>query len=502
MSSGVIYLDNAASTPVDPGVAALMHDVLTGPAFGNPSAATHEAGLGAARLIARARAQVAALIGAEPAQIIFTSGATEADNLAVLGTARALAHRGRHIVSARTEHKAVLDALKRLEREGWVVSWLAPGPEGVVTPEAVASALRPDTVLVTLMHVNNETGIVQDIAAIGAVCRERGIVFHTDAVQGAGRLPLDVSALPVDLLTLSAHKLHGPKGIGALYVRAGMRAPLQPLLFGGGQEGGLRSGTQPTHQIAGFGLACELASDQLADQQARISALRDRFLDGLSGLAGVRINGIQAPRVPHIVSVCFDDVNGESLVAALPGVAVATGAACNSAQAEPSGVLRALGCSVLEAESSLRFSFGRFTTAAEVDAAAEQVREAVAQVRSQSPARGWPEAEVTGTGEAYGSVVRGEVGGPAQDTWIRFQVGLRGDTVTGARYRVRGCPHTVAAVAWVAGHLAGRSRGDAVPGTPQDWARELGTPVEKLGQLLLVEDALRAALASPPGHGL
>lgn len=494
--SGPVYLDNAASTPVDPRVAALVHEVLTGGAFGNPSAVTHAPGREAALWIEKARGQVAALVGARPEQIVFCSGATEADNLAILGTVQALAHRGRHVISARSEHKAVLDALKRLERDGFTVTWLAPGPGGAITAEAVAAALRADTVLVSLMQVNNETGIVQDIAAIGSVCHERGVVFHTDAVQGAGRLPIDAATLPVDLLTLSAHKMHGPKGIGALYVRAGRRAPLAPLLAGGGQEWGLRPGTQPTHQIAGFGLACELAEAALAAEALRITQLRDRLLAGLEGVAGVHINGEQAPRVPHILNLRFDDVNGESLVAALPGLAVATGAACDSARGEPSAVLRTLGLSAREAESSLRLSFGRFTSLSDIDAATTQLRQALAQLRARSPARGWPDE-----GQWGDQVARGEAGSETSDTWVRISLRLQDDIVTEARYRVRACPHTVAAVDWLIARLPGRSRAEAVPGTPHDWVRTLGTPVEKLGQLLLVEDALMAALAQPPRNG-
>ena len=291
----------------------------------------------------------------------------------MLGTVRARAPGPRHIVSARTEHKAVIDPVRQLVREGATVTWLAPGADGRASPQAVAAALRPDTALVSLMHVNNETGVIQDIEGIGAACRARGVPFHVDAAQSAGRLPLDLSRLPVDLLSVSAHKLYGPKGIGALFVRAGLRAPLVPLMFGGGQESGLRPGTLPTHQICGFGLACELAGAALAQEAGQMQRWRDQLWARLESLGGVTINGAQAPRVPHILNVSFAGVDGESLVSALPGIAVATGAACNSAQGEPSYVLRALGRSAREAESALRFSFGRFTTAADIEAAAVAV---------------------------------------------------------------------------------------------------------------------------------
>ena len=385
--AGRHYLDNAATTPVDPAVIAHMCAALGAEGcFANPSSSAHAAGRAAAQRVELARAQVARLIGALPAQIVFTSGATEADNLAVLGTARALAPQCRHIISARTEHKAVLDAVRQLAREGFSITWLQPEADGRVTAQAVAAALRADTALVSLMHVNNETGVIQDIQAIGEVCRERAVVFHVDAAQSVGRVPLDVSRLPVDLLSLSAHKIYGPKGVGALFVRAGRKAPLTPLMFGGGQESGLRPGTLPTHQIAGFGLACELAGAAREADSARIVQWRDRLWSRLESLGGVTINAERAPRVPHILSVSFEGVDGESLVSALPELAVSTGAACNSALGEPSYVLRALGRTVRQAESALRFSFGRFNTDEDIEAAAVQVRAVVQRLRAVSPA--------------------------------------------------------------------------------------------------------------------
>jgi cysteine desulfurase len=517
-----VYLDNAATTPMDPLVLAQLRDCLGEEgSFANPSAIAHAAGRAAAQRIAFARAQVARLIGAAPEQIFFTSGATEADNLAVLGTARALAPGRRHVISARTEHKAVLDAVRQLAREGCSVTWLPPDATGRITPQTLAAALRPDTALVSLMHVNNETGVIQDIQGIGEVCQANGVLLHVDAAQSAGRLPLDLSRTPVDLLSLSAHKIHGPKGIGALFVRAGVKAPLTPLMFGGGQQSGLRPGTLPTHQIVGFGMACELAAAALQTDGARIAQLRDRLWSRLESLGGVTINGEGAPRVPHILNISFAGVDGESLVSALPDVAVASGAACNSALGEPSYVLRALGRSVREAESALRFSFGRFTTTADIDAAAVQVTQAVQRLRALSPGTAAePPAftdltplavqadtlspavralfsRLSGAGtlaDSAGCVLRGEAGQQSGEAWVRLHLLVRDDTVIQARFQALGCPHTLATVSWLTSQLTGRKRSEAQPGSPADWARTLEVPVEKLGRLLLIEDALHAAL--------
>jgi cysteine desulfurase len=521
-SFGDHYLDNAATTPVDPAVIAQMCACLGAEGwFANPSSSAHEAGRAAAQRVELARAQVGRLIGARPEQIVFTSGATEADNLAVLGTARALAPQRRHLISARTEHKAVLDALRQLTREGFSVTWLQPDADGRVAAPAVAAALRPETALVSLMHVNNETGVIQDIQAIGELCRERAVLFHVDAAQSVGREPLDVSRLPVDLLSLSAHKIYGPKGIGALFVRAGRKAPLTPLMFGGGQQSGLRPGTLPTHQIAGFGLACELAGAALQADRVRITQWRDQLWSRLESLGGVTINGKRAPRVPHILNVSFDGLDGESLVSALPGLAVSTGAACNSALGEPSYVLRALGRTVRQAESALRFSFGRFNTDADIEAAAELVRAAVQRLRAVSPAAQAPVmpatlavqgatlgpmvrelfARLDGAGSleaAPGTVLRGEAGQESGEVWVRLHLRVHADTVIEARFQALGCPHTLATASWLAMQLAGRKRLEAQPGSPHTWAESLQVPVEKLGRLLLIEDALHAALQQWP----
>jgi cysteine desulfurase len=537
-----VYLDYAATTPVDPAVAQAMTQCLTAEgAFANPSS-SHAPGRAAAALVEHARAQVASLIGAFVEEIIFTSGATESNNLAVLGVARANADRGRrHIVTSRIEHNAVLDPCRRLEREGFRVTYLTPDGAGRVDPGCVSSALRSDTVLVSIMHVNNEIGVIEDIAAIGEICRARGIPFHTDAAQSAGRLELNLRELPVDLLSLTAHKIYGPKGIGALYARRAARALIKPQSFGGGQEGGLRPGTLPTHQIVGFGVAAELASRSLHPEHERLAALRDRLWSGLADVGGLHLNGELAPRVPHILSVSFEDVDGESLIAALPSLAVSTGSACHSASGEPSAVLRALGRGTRLAESTLRFSLGRFTTREELDHAGQEVCREIARLRAVCPrgtkarldmaspgpmkkgahsARLLPVAasarpptpdsasqverlfrELPGAGvipEGAGTVLHGEAGGPSEEVWVRFHLLVDGDSVKDARFEARGCPHTLATAAWLSGELRGRRREDALRSGPEAWARILGVPVEKLGRLLVIEDALSASLRSWP----
>jgi cysteine desulfurase len=489
-----IYLDYAATTPVDPRVVAAMSACLGVEAdFGN-AASSHGFGRTAAAHIARARAQVAGLIGAAADEIVFTSGATESDNLGVLGIARANADRGRHLVTSRTEHKAVLDPCRRLEKEGFSVSYLTPERSGLIPAAAVAAALRRDTQLVSIMGVNNETGVLQDLAAIGAVCRARGVAFHSDLAQAAGKVPLDMAAVPLDLASFTAHKLYGPKGVGALYVRRAAQHLLQPVMFGGGQESGLRPGTLATHQIAGFGAACELAARELAPEAARLLALRERLWRALTELPGTHLNGAAAPRVPGILNVSFEGVDGESLVAGLQELAVSTGAACNSASAEASYVLRALGRDAQLAASSLRFSLGRYTSEADVEVAAGAVRREVERLRALSPAAGnaaahpaWARSVVAGE-----ALVSGEAGGPQEETWVRFHLLVEGDTVKDARFQALGCPHTLDVAAWLCGELRGRRRTALVPGTPADWAEARAVPLQKLGRLLVVEDALRA----------
>ena len=487
-ASQPIYLDYAASTPVDPAVADAMASCLREEGGrGNPSS-QHLYGRRAAQRIEAARAEVADLIGAHPQEIVFTSGATESDNLAILGAARAGAGRGRHVISSRIEHKAGLDPCKRLEQEGFAVTLVSPARTGRIDPAAVAAALRPDTTVVSIMWVNNETGVIQDVAAIGALCRERGVLFHTDAAQAVGKFALEVRALPIDLMSFTAHKLYGPKGIGALYVRAGVRPWVLPLTFGGGQEHGMRPGTLPTHQIVGFGAACVRARVALEreGEAQRIMSLRERLWGELSPLEGALLNGEGTARIPGILNVSFEGVEGESLLHGLSELALSSGSACNSASAEPSYVLRALGRDRELAQSSLRLSFGRFTREAEIDAAAAAIRREVRRLRALSPACEIP----IGRGEC-GAQVLGEAGGPGREVWIRFRLQVREGIVHDASYRVYGCPHTLAAAAWLAGLVRGRSRDSLIPGTPSEWARALEVPVEKLGRLLTLEDALR-----------
>lgn len=492
MGSDPIYLDYAATTPVDPSVAAAMAECLTTAGdFGNAASATHVFGRRAAARVENARVQVAALIGAEPDEMTFTSGATESNNLAILGMARSNSDRGRHIITTRIEHKAVLDPCKRLEREGFSVTYLTPDRQGRVEIASLEAALRADTILVSVMCVNNEIGVIQDVGAIGALCRERGVAFHTDAAQAVGKIPIDVRTLPVDFLALTGHKIYGPKGAGALYVRRASRPLLKPLFFGGGQERGLRPGTLPTHQIVGLGAACGLATRVLAADQERLTALRERLWEGLASLGGVHLNAGGAPRVPGILNVSFEGVEGESLVTSLSGLALSTGSACNSASEEPSYVLRSLGRDTQLAQSSLRFSLGRFTTPADVDFAIETVRREVSRLRALSPAAEDASIEA----DRADSVLTGEAGGLGQDAWVRFRLTVVGDTVKAARFKAYGCPHTVNVAQWLTDQLPGRKYDQGVPGQPSSWAETLGVPVDRLGRLLVVEDALLACFA-------
>jgi cysteine desulfurase len=478
-----IYFDYAATTPVDPAVAQAMACSLSAAdGIGNASSITHPFGRRVAGRIERARTEVAALIGAGPEEIIFTSGATESNNLAILGAARANAHRGRHLVSARTEHKAVLDPLRALEKEGFTLTLVSPDRTGRIATEVVAAALRADTILTSIMLVNNEIGVIQDVAAIASLCRSRGVLFHSDAAQAAGKIPLEVQSLPLDFMSITAHKLYGPKGIGALYVHREARARLQPLLFGGGQERGLRPGTLPTHQIVGFGAACDLARRALPAEHARLAGMRERLWRGLAPLGGVHANGEGAPTVPGILNVSFEGVEGESLVGGLRELALSTGSACNSASAEPSYVLRALGRDMQLAQSSLRLSFGRFSAPEHIDVAVAAIGREVTRLRRLSPASEVPGGPVT---EAVG-----EAGGPGQEVWIRFRLKVRAGVVTSALFKAYGCPDTLAVTAWVTERLRGRGRADLAPGTPAEWAETLAVPTEKLGRLLVVQDAL------------
>ncbi len=390
MPAAPVYLDYAATTPVDSRVAARMAACLTREGtFGNPGS-SHDYGDAAKAMVEAARAQVAAAVGADPADIIWTSGATEANNLALFGVATYYRDFGRHVVTVRTEHKAVLDPCRELERRGWRVTYLVPGRGGVLDPEQVAAALQSDTVLVSVMHVNNEIGVIQDIAAIAGVCARHGTArLHVDAAQSVGKCPLDFSSLGLDLLSLSAHKAYGPKGAGALVISRKRGVQLQPLQFGGGQERNLRPGTLATHQVVGMGAAFALATAAREQEVERIAPLRDRLWDGLEALGGVLRNGEPARTVAHLLNVSFEDVEGESLLAAVrPSIAVSTGSACTSAAQEPSYVLRALGRHEHLAQSSLRFSLGRFSTEADIDAALAAVAQAVRRLRRIAGHRG------------------------------------------------------------------------------------------------------------------
>lgn len=379
-----IYLDNAATTPVDPVVLEHMLPWL-GARFGNPASTSHAYGWDAEEAVEQARAQVAGLVGVQPREIVWTSGATESDNLALKGVAQFHAGRGRHIITVCTEHKAVLDACRTLEQQGFELTVLPVQADGLLAPGALEDALRPDTILVSIMHVNNEIGVIQDIAALGAVCRERGVLFHVDAAQSAGKLPIDLSRLPVDLMSFSAHKVYGPKGIGALYVRRAREVRLTAQMHGGGHERGMRSGTLPTHQIVGMGAAFARAAELMAEEHRRLQGLQQRLWQGLQGLEGVLLNGSAARRVPHNLNISVPHVEGEALIMALEGLAVSSGSACTSASLEPSYVLKALGRSDALAHASLRISLGRFTTEQDIDTAIAIITQQVARLRALSP---------------------------------------------------------------------------------------------------------------------
>jgi len=381
-----IYFDYSATTPVDPRVAEEMCKCLTPDGiYGNPASRSHAFGWAAEKLVAEARHNVAALINADPKEIVFTSGATESDNLAIKGAAHFYQKNGKHIITCKTEHKAVLDTCRHLEREGFEVTYLAPESNGLIKLEKLKAALRDDTILVSIMHVNNEIGVIQDIAAIGELCRERKIIFHVDAAQSAGKVPIDMEALKVDLMSFSAHKIYGPKGIGALYVRRKPRVRLEAQMHGGGHERGMRSGTLATHQIVGMGEAFRIAKEEMAADNERVRMLRDRLLKGLEDIEEVYINGDMQQRVPHNLNISFNFVEGESLMMALKDLAVSSGSACTSSSLEPSYVLRAIGRNDELAHSSIRFSLGRFTQEEEIDFAIKEIRNNIDKLRELSP---------------------------------------------------------------------------------------------------------------------
>ena len=379
-----IYLDYSATTPVDPRVAQKMITFLTDE-FGNPASRSHAYGWAAEAAVEEARAQVAALVNCDPKELVWTSGATESINLAVKGAAHFYKDKGRHLVTVKTEHKATLDTMRELEREGYEVTYLDVDEQGMVPLAKFEAALRPDTIVASVMLVNNEIGVIQDIPGMGEICRKRGIVFHVDAAQATGKLPIDLSALKVDLMSFSAHKTYGPKGVGALFVRRKPRVRIEAQMHGGGHERGMRSGTLPTHQIVGMGEAFRIAKAEMAAENERIRALRDRLWKGLSTMEEVYLNGDMEHRVPHNLNVSFNYVEGESLIMSIKDIAVSSGSACTSASLEPSYVLRALGRSDELAHSSIRFTIGRFTTEADVDYAIDLIKRKVATLRERSP---------------------------------------------------------------------------------------------------------------------
>ena len=377
----IVYLDYAATTPVDPRVIEVMTPLFGADGdFGNPSSG-HVAGRRSMGHVERATEQLAALLGCRPDELVWTSGATESDNLAIAGAAHYRADRGRHLISMPTEHKAVSDVFHVLEKKGFEVTWLRPDETGVLDPAVLGAAIRPDTQLASIMHVNNETGVIQDIAALGAICRERDVLFHVDAAQSVGKLPLDLAAMPVDLLSTTAHKVYGPKGVGALYIADRPGCVVEPLVFGGGQQGGRRPGTLAVPLIAGFGAAANLAMSEMQANREHLQSLNDRLWRGIRDVAGIVRNGAASHTFPGILNVSVEDVEGESLLLALEPLCVATGSACNSKSQEPSSVLRALGRSDLLAQSAIRFSFGRPTTPQQVDFAVDRYRDAVGRLR-------------------------------------------------------------------------------------------------------------------------
>ena len=379
-----IYLDYSATTPVDPRVAERMIPYLT-EKFGNPASRSHAFGWETEKAVEQAREEVAGLVNCDPREIVWTSGATESDNLAIKGAAQFYKGKGKHLITVRTEHKAVLDPMRELERQGFEVTYLDPETNGLLDLEKFAAAIRPDTILASVMHVNNEIGVIQDIDTLGELCRARGVLFHVDAAQSTGKAPIDLSRLKVDLMSFSAHKTYGPKGIGALYVRRKPRIRIEAQMHGGGHERGMRSGTLATHQIVGMGAAFRIAAEEMATENERIRYLRDKLWAGISTLDEVHLNGDMLRRVPHNLNASFNFVEGESLMMAIKDLAVSSGSACTSASLEPSYVLKALGRSDELAHSSIRFSIGRFTTEEDVDYAVQLIHKHVSKLRELSP---------------------------------------------------------------------------------------------------------------------
>lgn len=515
-----IYLDYGATTPVDPRVVQAML-VWLGAHFGNPASGSHAWGQEAAEAVEQARAHVADLIGAQPRDIVWTSGATESINLALKGAAQFYQDKGKHLITLKTEHKAVLDTMHELERQGFEVSYLDVQPNGLLDLAQLEAAIRPDTILASVLFVNNEIGVVQDVAAIGALCRAKGVLLHVDAAQATGRVAIDLASLPIDLMSMTAHKTYGPKGVGALYVRRKPLVRLQAQIHGGGHERGMRSGTLPTHQIVGMGEAFRLAKAQMAQDLAHASALQQRLyqgLQGLQGLAQMRINGDQSQHVPQNLSVSFEGIQGEALMQGIQEqLAVSSGSACTSASQEPSHVLLALGLGHALAHSSLRITFGRFTTESEIDQAIASITHTVTRLRHISPLCTLEQTEEAAATTAdialldipprVGSFAADALGlGSAQvgtadsGAIIALQIQVQLDKQTGseviaqARFKAFGCPDTIATAAWLAQWLEGKTLEQASALSSTDAVQALALAPVKLHCALLAEDAAKAAL--------
>jgi len=447
-----IYLDYGATTPVDPPVVDAMIPWLR-EHFGNPASRSHAWGWEAEEAVEKARAQVADLIGADPREIVWTSGATESINLALKGAAQFYKGKGKHLITLKTEHKAVLDTMRELERQGFEVTYLDVQEDGLLSMDALKAAIRPDTILISILFVNNEIGVIQDIPAIGALCREKGILLHVDAAQATGRVEIDMNVLPIDLMSMTAHKTYGPKGVGALYVRRKPRVRLEAQMHGGGHERGMRSGTLPTHQIVGMGEAFRIAKEEMAESNAKARALQQRLLDGLKDIEQVFINGSMELRVPQNLNMSFNFVEGESLIMGIKGLAVSSGSACTSASLEPSYVLRALGRSDELAHSSLRMTIGRFTTEEEIDYA------------------------------ACGDVMK-----------LQIKVKPQTGVIEDARFKTYGCGSAIASSSLVTEWVKGKTLDEAAALKNSVIAEELALPPVKIHCSILAEDAIKAAV--------
>ncbi len=511
----MIYLDHAATTPLATEVLQAMLPWLQ-EGYGNP-ASEHAHGLRARAAVERARAQVAELIGASPEEMVWTSGATESNNLAIKGALEFRGLRNAHLVTSRIEHKAVLDTCRHLETQGARVTYLKPDASGRIAAEQVLQALTPETALVSLMWVNNEIGTINEVETLAPLLRERGILFHVDAVQAVGKLPIDLAKTPIDLLSVSAHKIYGPKGIGALFVRKRPRARLAPQIHGGGHEQGMRSGTLPTHQIAGLGEAFHLVGLSMAADAQRLTVLRDDLWQRLQVLPQIHLNGEGAPRAPHILNVSFEGAEGESLRAMLGDVAVSSGSACSSATREPSFVLRALGRDDELAGSSLRFSLGRNTAAEEIEQAAARVIEAVSWLRALSPLSGAPSvphlAATANGGNTFAyadpiwqrfsapehagalmgeGVLSAEAGSPAAKSLLRLQLRMEQGAVTEAAFRAYGCPTAIAVGEWLAAGLVGQKPAEWPQLTASRIRQALEIPDDRAHCALMGEDVVQA----------